>query len=435
MRAMHPPQSEPESASAGQSGSQEAALDFRQLRYFIAVAEDLHFGQAAARLFITQPGLSQAIARLECALGVQLLARSGRSVRLTPAGFELLDHARRLLAYERRAVQRVRNIADDAQSLGPASSAGLATASTCSRVSSMPCSARAWAEQATTTSSSLPRQLQPQSHSTTSSISIPSSQDRNPRGTRIYVAGSVMVQAPGAIIRERALPGPQARIVLAMLAVENRRPLSREEIADELWPGRLPPSWETALRAVVSKLRAALSAGGVAHDAIGNAFGCYQLRLGPVDWLDIEAANEALHAAESSRTIGSASDAIAPARVASLICRRPFLAGHYGPWAVAQRERLQTMFVRAEECLAEGYTAVGEYTLAARAAEAALSLDPYRESLHQRLIRSHLLRGDRGAAAGAYRRCRELFARELGIQPTAATHALMRGSAAHAEPI
>jgi hypothetical protein len=198
------------------------------------VAEDLHFGRAAARVFITQPGLSQAIARLESALGVQLLARSGRSVGLTPAGAVLLEHARRPLADERRAVERVRGVAGEAQSSVPASSARLATASTCSRVSSIACSARAWALQAATTSSSLPRQLQPQSHSMTKSISITSSRDGDPRGMRMCVAGSVLVQARGAIVREHALRGRQARIVVAMLAVENRRALSREEIADEL---------------------------------------------------------------------------------------------------------------------------------------------------------------------------------------------------------
>jgi len=60
-----------------------------------------------------------------------------------------------------------------------------------------------------------------------------------------------------------------------MLAVEHRRAIARDELADELWPEQPPRSWETALRAVVSKLRTALSASGVAADnLIANAFGC-----------------------------------------------------------------------------------------------------------------------------------------------------------------
>jgi DNA-binding SARP family transcriptional activator len=243
---------------------------------------------------------------------------------------------------------------------------------------------------------------------------------------RIYVAGSLTVESGGAALHERALPGGQARVILAMLAVEHRRPVTREELADELWPCELPRSWETALRAVVSKLRATLAASGISEDRlIANAFGCYQLHLPRDGWLDVDAARDSLHAATSALRRGDARSVLPAARVTSLICRQPFLAGQYGPWTCAQRDRLEDLRVRAEGSLADAYAVLGEHELSAQAAETALGLDPYCEKLHQRLIRARLLAGDRAGAARAYERCRELFDTELGVAPTPTTLALM----------
>ncbi|WP_081686044.1 LysR family transcriptional regulator [Candidatus Solirubrobacter pratensis] len=86
-------------------------IDLRLLRYFVAVAEELHFGHAAMRLHLSQPALSTQIHKLEQLVGAQLLERTSRHVELTPAGAVLLEEARRVLVSAERALQATREAA------------------------------------------------------------------------------------------------------------------------------------------------------------------------------------------------------------------------------------------------------------------------------------------------------------------------------------
>src|ERR1700749_491009 len=83
-------------------------LEPRLLRYFVAVAQELHFGRAAARLYISQPSLSNQIRNLERILGTALFGRNSRQVGLTPAGRALLEEAPLALSALERAGERAR---------------------------------------------------------------------------------------------------------------------------------------------------------------------------------------------------------------------------------------------------------------------------------------------------------------------------------------
>ena len=86
-------------------------IEFRQLRQFVVVAEELNFGRAAEKLHMSQPPLSVAIRNLELQVGTLLIDRSRHHVRLTPAGKVFLKDAQRLLTQAHAATERARRAA------------------------------------------------------------------------------------------------------------------------------------------------------------------------------------------------------------------------------------------------------------------------------------------------------------------------------------
>ena len=116
-------------------------MELRRLRYFVAVAEERHFGRAAERLHIAQPPLSQQIRRLEAELGTPLLYRTTRSVQLSPAGHVLLARAREILAAVDAAAEDARRAARGSTAAWPSASPARRPTRCCRR-SPRPCAMR-----------------------------------------------------------------------------------------------------------------------------------------------------------------------------------------------------------------------------------------------------------------------------------------------------
>ncbi len=239
---------------------------------------------------------------------------------------------------------------------------------------------------------------------------------------RVYLAGNVAVEHGDALVPERRLPGRQGRLTLAVLTWERARAVSVDELADVVWDGAPPAAWQTALRALVSKLRAALDEAG-AGASIEHAFGCYQLRLPADAWVDVEAATAAVHEAEAALHQGDLQAANGAALVANAIARRPFLPGDAGEWVERRREHLRQVRIRALEV--RGRVALANHDPAGAATDAGLvvELEPYRETGHVLLMRAHAAAGNPAQALAAFERLRTTLADELGASPSPETEA------------
>jgi DNA-binding SARP family transcriptional activator len=245
---------------------------------------------------------------------------------------------------------------------------------------------------------------------------------------RVYLAGRVCVEAGGEpVVRESDFRRRQDRVAFAYLALERARPATREELAEALWPGELPPAWSTGLSAIVSRLRSLLGQASLAGAgvSISRGFGQYRLFLPSDVWVDVEAAAAALDEAELALKQADARRALPPAIVASSITSRPFLSGDDVGWASLEREKLRRMQVRALECQAKAWLATGEPQWAVEAAADALAADPYRESTCRLLMQAHARAGNPAEAVRAYHRLRALLADELGTDPSRETEAVL----------
>jgi DNA-binding SARP family transcriptional activator len=221
-----------------------------------------------------------------------------------------------------------------------------------------------------------------------------------------------------------ALPGRQGRIVLSYLALCHH-PVSRDELADLLWPDALTASWERDLSAVVSKVRAVLEPLGLGS-MVHGALGCYEVQLPPGATVDVEDAVGFVEDAESAWRAGDLAVALPAAATAANLARRPFLPAEGGVWIERRRDELRATLLRALDVLVEGLAGGVFDHDAVRYAQEALAVDPFRETSYVRLMRLHMGRGNRAEALRVYEQCRAILAHDLGVTPSPQTEAVHR---------
>ena len=244
----------------------------------------------------------------------------------------------------------------------------------------------------------------------------------------IFLAGRVAVEADGVLIDEDRFPGRQGRLVFAYLVIEHAKPVPRDELADALWEGAPPATWEKGLSVLVSKLRGLLTTNGAdGAKILTSAFGCYRLDLPEGSWVDVIAAESAAREAERALAAGDTANAKLRAARAASLAQQPFLPGADGTWVEAKRAELSNVRLRALSVLADACLRSDDAAGAVKWAEQMTALELFRETGYRLLMEAHVAAGNRAEALRVYERCRRLLAEELGAYPSPETETLYRG--------
>jgi DNA-binding SARP family transcriptional activator len=228
---------------------------------------------------------------------------------------------------------------------------------------------------------------------------------------KVQLCGQLVLVVDGERVEER-LPGRQGRLLFAYLALNRLRSVSRDELLEALWQdGR-----DGGLAPLLSKVRRLVPVDGT------------KLVLPPDSRVDVEAAADAVHRAESAIAQGEFSRAWAPSQVALFTAARPLLPGEDTPWLDEERRRLGELHLRALEAYAAATLGVGgtELPAAVRAGRELTRLEPYRESGWRILMQALAAEGNPAEALQAYDRLRMLLREELGVAPSPATQELYR---------
>jgi DNA-binding SARP family transcriptional activator len=238
--------------------------------------------------------------------------------------------------------------------------------------------------------------------------------------------GSVRIQICGALVVERdgerldaLLPGRQGRLLFTYLVVNRHRLIPRDEMAEALWREPDPEAVDARLNPLLSKLRKVFGPGTVE--------GRSTLRLClPDAWVDLEAAFEAVHRAESAVAQRDWGRAWGPALTALFVSERDILPGEDAPWIDEIRNQLTDFRLRALECYAATGIGLGgtEIASAIRAGRQLTRLAPLRESGYRHLMRALAAQDNLAEALEVYGQLSECLRDQLGVSPSQATREL-----------
>jgi SARP family transcriptional regulator, regulator of embCAB operon len=242
-----------------------------------------------------------------------------------------------------------------------------------------------------------------------------------PGATRIQLCGRLVVELEGRRV-EDALPGAKGRLLFAYLVLGRARRIGRDELLTAVYGEEASPDQHPSLSVLLSKLRGVIGP----ERLVGRSE--LELMLPRDAFVDVEAAREALHRAESHVAAGEWAESWGPAGVAYHVARRPLLQGEDRPWLDEWRRRLEDVMLRGLECFAQARLGLGGPTLpqAEDAARQLIELAPYRETGHRILIEALERRGNLAEAVLAYDRLRLLLRDELGVAPSPALQSVHR---------
>jgi SARP family transcriptional regulator, regulator of embCAB operon len=242
-----------------------------------------------------------------------------------------------------------------------------------------------------------------------------------PAATRIQLCGRLVVELGGRRV-EDALPGVKGRLLFAYFVLNRDRRLRRDELLTAVYREDAAPDQHPSLSVLLSKLRSAIG-----HEPLAGRSEI-ELMLPGDAFVDVEAAREALHRAESHVAAGEWAESWGPAGVAYHVASRPLFQGEDRPWLEEQRRRLEDVHLRGLECFAEARLGLGGPTLsqAEDCARQLIELAPYRETGHRILMEALERRGNVAEALLAYDRLRVLLHDELGVAPSPTVQSVHR---------